>query len=107
MILPVNERILVKEVDFEKYSGNTSTIIKVEKEKSSKFKAGIVISTSNDFKNYEVNQGSIVLFIWTAGTRVKHDGEEHLLLKESDLFALLEKEYTGDDTKVITNWGLK
>ena len=36
-----------------------------------------------------VNTGDIVLYGKYAGTELKHDGEEFIIMKESDIFAII------------------
>ena len=36
-----------------------------------------------------VNVGDIVLYGKYAGTELKHDGEEFIIMKESDIFAII------------------
>jgi chaperonin GroES len=39
----------------------------------------------------EVKKGDRILFAKYAGTEVKIDGEEHLIMKEDDVFAIIEQ----------------
>jgi chaperonin GroES len=42
-------------------------------------------------KKMQVKKGDLVLFTSYAGTEVKIDGKEHLIMDESDIMAVIEK----------------
>jgi len=80
-IRPLHDRILIKRLD--------------EEEKS---KGGIIIPDTGKEKPIQgkvvppdVKEGSKVLFGKYAGTEVKIDGEEHLLMRENDILAVVEE----------------
>ena len=90
---PLNDRILVKRLESEEKTAGGLYIPDTAKEKPSK---GQVIAAgpgkmSDDGKRMElsVKKGDLVLFNKYAGTEVKLDGVEHLVMREEDILAII------------------
>lgn len=93
-VRPLQDRVLVKRVESETRSAGGIIIPDTAKEKPLE---GIVIAVG-DGKRLEdgtrvapeVKAGDRVLFGKYAGTEIKVDGTEHMILKESDILGILE-----------------
>ncbi len=91
---PLNDRVLVKRLESEDKTASGLYIPDTAKEKPSK---GQVIAvgpgkTADDGKKIAmtVKAGNTVLFNKYAGTEVKLDGVEHLVMREDDILAIIE-----------------
>ncbi|GAB4205408.1 MAG: co-chaperone GroES [Sandaracinaceae bacterium] len=92
-IRPLHDRILVKRLDAEQKTKGGIIIPDSAKEKPIE---ATVIAVGNGRTNdkgevrpLEVKAGDRVLFGKYSGTEVKIDGEEHLILREDDVLAIL------------------
>jgi len=93
-IRPLQDRVLVKRVKEEEKTRGGIIIPDTAKEKPIE---GRVVAVGNgvvqkdgSVRKLEVKKGNRVLFGKYGGTEVKIDGEEHLILKEDDILAILE-----------------
>ena len=93
-VRPLNDRIVVKRMAEEEKTSGGLYIPDSAKEKPSK---GQVVAVGNGKLDDhgkrnapEVKVGETVLFGKYAGTEVKFDGEEHLIMREEDLIAVIE-----------------
>jgi len=94
MIRPLHDRILVKRLqEMEKTAGGLY-IPDTAKEKPVEGKVIAVgsgkILEDGSVRKPEVKAGDKVLFAKYSGSEVKIDGEEHLILREDDLLAVVE-----------------
>jgi chaperonin GroES len=92
-IRPLHDRILVKRLDAEQKTKGGIIIPDSAKEKPIE---ATVIAVGNGRTNdkgevrpLEVKAGDRVLFGKYSGTEVKIDGEEHLIMREDDVLAIL------------------
>lgn len=94
-IRPLQDRVLVKRVAEEEKTKGGIIIPDSAKEKpiEGKVIAAGPGKAGDDGKVRElgVKKGDLVLFGKYAGTEVKLDGEEHLILREDDILGVLEK----------------
>jgi chaperonin GroES len=93
-IRPLADRILVKRIEEEEVKIGGIIIPDTAKEKPQEGKV-VAIGPgrlSDDGKRIplEVKAGDRVLIGKYAGTEVKLDGEEHLIMREDDVLAILE-----------------
>ncbi len=92
-IRPLHDRILVKRLEKEQKTAGGIIIPDTAKEKPQEAKVVAVGSgkrlDSGEIRALEVKAGDVVLFSKYAGTEVKIDGEEHLILREDDLIGIL------------------
>ena len=93
-IRPLHDRILVKRVEEESKTASGLYIPDTAKEKPIQAKV-IAVGTGKRDKDgkvhpLEVKAGDRVLFSKYSGTEVKIDGEEHLIMREDDLLAVLD-----------------
>ena len=93
-IHPLHDRVLVKRVKEENKTKGGIIIPDTAKEKPIEAK---VIAVGNgklledgSVRKLEVKKGDKVLFGKYAGSEVKIDGEEHLILREDDILGIIE-----------------
>jgi chaperonin GroES len=93
-IRPLGDRILVKRIQEEEKTKGGIIIPDTAKEKPQE---GMVVAvgkgkTTEDGKLLapDVKAGEKILFGKYAGSEVKIDGEEHLILREDDILGVLE-----------------
>ncbi len=94
-IRPLHDRVLVRPMEEAKTSAGG--IIIPDSANSEKPNNGEIIAAGNgritdsgDVRAMDVKVGDKVLFGQYAGTAVKLDGEELLMMKEEDILAVLE-----------------
>ena len=94
-IRPLQDRVLIKRVEEEEKTKGGIIIPDTAKEKPME---GLVVAVGpgaidKDGKRREpeVKQGDRILFSKYSGTDVKLDGEDHLIMREDDILAVLEK----------------
>lgn len=92
-VRPLHDRVIVKRVVGEERSVGGIIIPDTAKEKPIK---GTVISVGNgkltdsgDVRALMVRAGDTVLFSKYAGTEIKIDGEEHLIMREDDILGVI------------------
>ena len=94
-IRPLHDRVIVKREDEERKSPGGIVIPDTAAEKPIRGKIMAVgkgkILENGSVRKLEVKAGDKALFGKYAGTEVKIDGEEHLILREDDLLAVIEK----------------
>ena len=91
---PLHDRVIVRRLEEETTTAGGIVIPDNAKEKPSR---GEIIATgtgkpldSGDVRALDVKVGDKVLFGKFAGTEVKADGEELLVLREDDIMAVIE-----------------
>jgi len=93
-IRPLHDRILIKRLEEETKTAGGLIIPDTAKEKPIQARVVAVGSGKRDKDGkvhpLEVKAGDRVLFAKYSGTEVKIDGEEHLILREDDLLAILD-----------------
>ncbi|MCX7934894.1 MAG: co-chaperone GroES [Planctomycetota bacterium] len=94
-IQPLSDKVLVKRVEAEEKTKGGIVIPDTAKEKP---KEGKVISVGpgrmmEDGKRsqMQVKKGDRILFTSYAGTEIKIDGEEYLVMSEDDILAVIEE----------------
>lgn len=93
-IKPLHDKVLIKRVDEETKTAGGIIIPDTAKEKPSE---GIVEAVGDGFRAEDgkilpmcVKVGDKVLFGKWAGTEIKVNGEARLIIKESDILAIVE-----------------
>ena len=93
-IRPLHDRVVVKRMEEERTSPGGIVIPDAAAEKPIKGEIVAVgngkIQDSGEIRALDVKVGDQVLFGKYAGTEVKVDGEELLVLKEDDIMAVIE-----------------
>ncbi len=94
-VKPLQDRVLVKRVDEETKTKGGIIIPDSAKEKPQE---GLVVAVgpgkvtdTGTRVTPEVKKGDRILFGKYSGSEIKVDGVEHLILREDDLLAILEK----------------
>lgn len=95
-IRPLHDRVLVRRVEEEETTKGGIIIPDTAKEKPIE---GIVVAVGSGKSEgegkkkvpLEVKEGDKVLFSKYAGTEVKIEGEDHLIMKEEDIIATIVK----------------
>ncbi len=93
-IRPLHDRILVKRLQEQEKTAGGLYIPDTAKEKPVEAKVIAVgngkIMDDGSLRKPEVKVGDKVLFSKYSGSEVKIDGEEHLIMREEDLLAVVE-----------------
>ena len=91
---PLGSRVVVEPVEAEEVTAGGIVLPETAKEKPQKGKVLSIGPGERDEKGarvpMDVKAGDIVLYAKYAGTEIKVDGKKLLILKESDLLAIVE-----------------
>ena len=92
-IRPLHDRVLVKRIDAEETTAGGLIIPDSAKEKPIQAEVIAVGAGKRDDAGkahaLDVKAGDRVLFSKYSGTEVKIDGEEHLIMREDDILAVI------------------
>ncbi|MDR0472449.1 MAG: co-chaperone GroES [Treponema sp.] len=86
-VKPLADRVMVK---LEKNEAKTSGGIIIPDTAQEKTQQGKVIEVGDDKDVIKVQAGQKVMYDKYAGTQIKIDGEEYLIVKMSDILAIIE-----------------
>jgi len=93
-VRPLHDRVIVRRLDEEEKSAGGIIIPDSAKEKPVE---GEVIAAGNgkilengDVRPLEVKKGDRVIFSKYAGTEIKLDGEEFMMMREDDILGIVE-----------------
>ena len=91
---PLNDRVLVKRLESEEKTAGGLYIPDTAKEKPSKGEV-VAVGPGKIAKNgsrvaMAVKKGDEVLFNKYAGTEIKLDGVDHLVMREEDILAIID-----------------
>ncbi len=93
-VRPLNDRILVKRLEEEEMTKGGIIIPDSAKEKPAEGEVIAVgkgkVNDKGDRIELDVKVGDRVLFSKYGGTDVKLDGEDHLIMREDDILAIVE-----------------
>jgi len=93
-IRPLHDRVIVKRIEEEETTKGGIIIPDTAKEKPMEGKVTAVgngkILDNGKLQTLEVKKGDKVLFGKYAGTDIKIDGEEHLIMREDDIIAIID-----------------
>ncbi|MEI7704344.1 MAG: co-chaperone GroES [Anaeromyxobacteraceae bacterium] len=94
-IRPLQDRVIVKRVEEEEKTKGGIIIPDSAKEKPAEGKVIAVgkgkIGEDGKLQPLDVKVGDRILFSKYAGTEVKVDGEENLIMREDDILGVIEK----------------
>jgi len=94
-IRPLADKVLVERVEAENKTVGGIVLPDSAKEKPQKGKVVSVgegkLLDDGTRRKTQVKKGDLVLFTSYAGTEVKVDGKEYLIMSESDIMAVIEK----------------
>ena len=93
-IRPLHDRVIVKRIEEEETTKGGIIIPDTAKEKPMEGKViavgnGKLLDNGNK-QPLEVKKGDKVLFGKYAGTEIKIDGDEHLIMREDDIIAIVD-----------------
>jgi chaperonin GroES len=97
---PLYDRVLVKRVDAEKKTASGLIIPDAAKEKP--LEAEVVsigngkVSSDGKVRAVSLSVGDRVIFGKYTGDEVKLDGVEHIILKEEDILAVIERTHEAE-----------
>lgn len=93
-VKPLHDRVLVKRIEEEERTAGGIIIPDTAKEKPSQ---GMIVAIGEGKKDengkripMDVKEGDRIMFGKYAGTEVKIDGQEHLILREDDIQAIIQ-----------------
>ena len=93
-IRPLYDRVMVKRLDSEDRTTGGLYIPDTAKEKPVEAKVVAVgqgrVLEDGKIRKLDVKEGDRVLFAKYSGNEIKLNGEDHLILREEDLLAVLE-----------------
>jgi chaperonin GroES len=93
-IRPLQDRIIVKRVEEEEKTKGGIIIPDSAKEKPIEGKVIAVgngkVQEDGKVRPLDVKAGDRILFSKYAGTEIKIDGEEHLIMREEDILGVIE-----------------
>ena len=93
-VRPLHDRIIVKRLEEEEKTKGGIIIPDTAKEKPSEGKVIAVgdgkIKEDGTKIPMELKKGNRILFSKYAGTDIKIDGEDHLIMREDDVLAVIE-----------------
>jgi len=94
-IRPLADKVLVERVEAESKTAGGIVLPDTAKEKPQRGKIVSVgegkLLEDGTRKEVQVKKGDLVLFTSYAGTDIKIDGKEYLIMDESDIMAIIEK----------------
>jgi chaperonin GroES len=93
-VRPLHDRILVKRLDQESKSKGGIIIPDTAKEKPMEGRVVAVgggkLADDGTITPLEVKKGDRILFSKYSGSEIKLEGDEHLIIREEDVLAVLE-----------------
>ena len=94
-IRPLADKMLVQRLEAQTKTDGGIVLPDSAKEKPQRGKIISIgkgkVLDDGTVKKMQVKKGDTVLFTSYAGTEVKIDGKEHLIMNESDILAVIEK----------------
>ena len=94
-IRPLADKVLVQRLEAETKTAGGIVLPDTAKEKPQRGKIVSVgegkLLDDGTRKKVQVKKGDTVLFTSYAGTEIKIDGKEYLIMDESDIMAIIEK----------------
>lgn len=86
MLKPLGDRVIIEIVEAEE---KTASGIVLPDSAQEKPQQGRVIAVSEK-TNFDLKEGDNIIFSKFAGTEVKHEGKEYLILRETDILAVID-----------------
>lgn len=94
MLKPLGDRVVIELVEAEEKTASGIVLPDTAKEKPQEGKVVAVgtgrVLDNGERVNLEVSVGDRIIFSKYAGTEVKYEGTEYLILRESDILAIVE-----------------
>ena len=93
-VRPLHDRILVRRIEGEEKTKGGLIIPDTAKEKPQEGKVIAVgkgkVNDGGELRPLDVHKGDRILFGKYSGTEIELEGEEHLIIREDDVLAVLE-----------------
>lgn len=89
MIKPLGDRVVIKRLEAEETTKSGIILTGNAKEKPQEAEV-VAVGPGTDKVKMEVKTKDKVLFSKYAGTEVKVDGEEYIIVKQDDILAIVE-----------------
>ena len=93
-VRPLHDRILVRRIEEEEKTKGGLIIPDTAKEKPQEGKVIAVgkgkVSDDGELRRLDVHKGDRILFGKYSGTEIQLEGDEHLIIREDDVLAVLE-----------------
>jgi len=93
-VRPLHDRILVRRIEEEEKTKGGLIIPDTAKEKPQEGKVIAVgkgkVNNDGELRPLDVHKGDRILFGKYSGTEIQLEGEEHLIIREDDVLAVLE-----------------
>jgi len=86
-VKPLGDRVLIKIQESETKTAGGIIIPQTAQEKT---QTGVVVAVGTDKDVIKVKESDKVMYDKYAGTQIKIDGSEHLIVKMSDILAVIE-----------------
>ncbi len=86
-VIPLADRVLVKT---EKTESKTASGIIIPDTAQEKTQIAVVVAVGDDKEKIKVKDGDRIMYDKYAGTSVKIEGEDHLILKADDIIAIIK-----------------
>ena len=87
-IKPLADRVLIEPMEAETKTASGIIIPDTAKEKPQKGKV-VAVGTGKKDEPMTVKKGETVLYGKYAGTELKYEGKDYLIMKESDILAII------------------
>ena len=87
-IKPLSDRVVIKAQEAEEKTASGIILPDTAKEKPQKGTV-VAVGPGTDENPITVKAGNSVLYGKYAGTELQHDGEDYLIMKESDILAIV------------------
>ena len=85
-VIPLADRVLVKT---EKTEAKTASGIIIPDTPPEKTQIAVVLAVGDDKEKIKVKEGDRIMYDKYAGTSIKIEGEDHLILKADDIIAII------------------
>ncbi|ALA51947.1 co-chaperone GroES [Shouchella clausii] len=93
MLKPLGDRIIIEQIQSEEKTASGIVLPDSAKEKPQEGKVVAVgtgrVTDNGEKVALEVKEGDSIIFSKYAGTEVKYEGTEYLILRESDVLAII------------------
>lgn len=93
MIKPVGDRVIIEPIEKDEKTASGIVLPDSAKEKPQEGKVVAVGSRRNEKgerEELDVKEGDHIIFSRYAGTELKHENKEYLIMRESDILAIIE-----------------
>ena len=86
-VIPLADRVLVKT---EKTESKTASGIIIPDTAQEKTQIAVVVAVGDDKEKIKVKDGDRIMYDKYAGTSIKIEGDDHLILKADDIIAIIK-----------------